>query len=59
MKHPQSTSPDPIVVTGRDGVTIEVAPTDDGVHLALDRPEATLDQRAADDLVHAVLEALS
>ena len=49
----------PIVVTTGDGATIEVAAVGGNVHLAVDRPEATLDPRAADDLLHALLEALS
>lgn len=49
----------PIVVRSDDGTTIEVTAEDGNVHVALDRTDAMLDRRAADDLIHAVLEALS
>jgi hypothetical protein len=57
----------PIVVNSDDGTTIEVAVLDGAIHLAVDRVDpfdrasctVMLDRRAADDLVHAVMEALS
>ena len=49
----------PIVVRSDDGTTIEIAAVDGNVHVSVDRTDATLDPRAADELVHAVLEALS
>lgn len=58
MDSTQQPSP-PIVVKSDDGTTIEVGASDGRVHLTLDRTDATLDPRSADDLVHAVLEALA
>lgn len=49
----------PIVVRSDDGTTIEVTGEDGGVQVTIDRLSATLDRRAADDLVHALLEALA
>ncbi len=48
----------PIVVRSDDGTRIEVAAISGGVHLAMDRTEAVLDQRSADDLIHALVEAI-
>lgn len=50
--------PTPIVVRSDDGSTIEVVAMDDSVHITTDRTEAVLDHRAADDLVHAIVEAI-
>ena len=52
------TDPTPIVVRSDDGTTIEVAAIDGGVYVTLDRTEAVLDHRAADDLIHAIVEAI-
>lgn len=49
----------PIVVRSDDGTTIEVVAVDGSVRLTIDRTDATLDRRSADDLVHAVLEAMT
>jgi hypothetical protein len=60
MQSEQRSHAEPILVTANEGTTIEVGPAGDGgVHVAMSADHATLTPRTADDLVHAVLEAMA
>jgi hypothetical protein len=55
----QHRKPSQTVVVKTGDATIEIVSEGGNVHLSLDQPSAVLDARAADDLVHAVLEAMA